>query len=84
MTSLSSSSILSQSGERGAPTGAGEEARDLIDRLEACRRIVAVSRADRETLRRDLVLAGFNFRAQEGQRVGKPAQFGERNVRARS
>ncbi len=67
-------------GERTPPVGAGEEARDLIDRLRACRGILAVARPDRVALRRDLVLAGFNHRAQEGQRVREPPQFGERNA----
>ena len=72
-------------GERMPAVGAGQEAGDGVDRLRACRRILAVARADRVALRRDLVLAGFDHRAQERQRVGEPAQFAERNavVRAR-
>ena len=67
-------------GERTAPVGAGQEARDLIDGLRACRRILAVARPDRVALRRDLVLAGLDHRAQERQRVREPSQFEERNA----
>ena len=66
-------------GEGTTPIGADEKARHRVDAFRWIRRVGARSRPDRVVLARDLVLAGFDHRAQKRQRVGEAAQLVERN-----
>ena len=67
-------------GERAAPVGADEKARDRVDAFRRVRRVGARPRPHRIVLAGDLVLAGFDHRAQERQRVGEAAQLRERDA----
>jgi hypothetical protein len=67
-------------GERMAPVGADEKARNRVDAFRCVRRVGARPRAHRIVLAGDLVLAGLDHRPQQRQRVGEAAQFGERDA----
>ena len=63
--------------ERAAPVGPGEERERRVDAGGGVRQVRARALAHGEVLRRDLVLARLDDGAQQRQRVGERAQFGE-------
>ncbi len=81
MTSMSSISILSQSPNERRRSGRARNASVLSIRAEGVRQVGPRARTHGEILRRDLVLAGLDDGAQQRQRVGERAQFGEARSR---
>ena len=63
-----------------APVGAGEEIERASNARLGVRGPGGIARAHGVTEAGDLVLAGFDHRAQQRQRVGERAQFGEGNA----